>query len=307
MTFIKNILMGLFVLIISAGVFFYLVKDQPVKDNILKTTLELFGDDLFAMYPDGEQKEKLRQKYDVFLKRTEEDEVPQEEIERVAAGILNFTSMEHRLPPELVMQFLDGAALDSITNDSLQPLAARDRSMRPMMPGNPRFPFPPKRPDHVEWDPESKKEFAEHLKEIKLFHEEMQRLWENDSTMRDLQNQVFFSADSGLKVTIDVNMRDLMQQRADKMEKLKDLEKQRIIVWNQQQIDEKQLQAIKLGLQHIPGVGKELKAVIELTDLPDSLLHNYHYEFNTDSLEKVIELRLEELIERNLQELDSLQ
>ena len=299
MKFIKSIITTLLVLVISAGVFFYIVKDKQVKDNILKTTLELFGDDLLAMYPEGEQKQMLAQKFNEFLQRAEQEQVAPQEIERVAAGILNITTADSLPPAESVIGLLDPVVEPDtvLSAPAAPPVPPRgERISRDIW----RDPWKRRPPDDYrykyKWDETKKEDLAQRLKDVKDLQYEIKTLWESDSTLHPLHKQVVFNADSGLKVELNLQLEKLFDENSELKKQLAELEKEKILVWNEDMDPALAgLKAARMIVKNLPVNPPDLETVIHVKGLTDSLGGHGTFNFKLDSLDVYIEKTVKEI------------
>lgn len=222
MALFKKTLVTIFVLAVSITIFYFLVNDQGLKANILRTTLDLFGKQLFALVPDGEQKEKLQLLYGNFMHKAETDQVPPEEVERVAATILNLTNQDAPIPAD--------AAISAL---------AFSFSDLPSPPGDAVFPAP--KPEtwttgwRRTWEKHDHRELAERLRSMNDFNFQVRQVFPKDS-VRQVKQQFFFVADSGLCVAMDVEMqRKLAQEKAEKLlQSINEMDKKNWVLWQKQ-------------------------------------------------------------------------
>lgn len=307
MKFLKSILVGFFVFILSVAIFFLLVKDQQVKDNILSSSLQMFGNDLLAMVPEGEQKEVLRQKIDDFMLRADKNQVAPEEIEQVAADILNLTVQDTLVPPEEVIQIFE----------------LEEKSRSSAATGRPKFPAPPsfkrvfksdkfnwRSPRHYDWDEKKKSAFADQLQEMKDLHWEMQNLWQKDSTLKHLRRQVVFQADSGITVSLDVDLKKRLDFKSDQdlQKQIENLENQQRLFWRRMlppppPPGEDPVKSLNFSLQQIPQLNQQLKDVERILILSGVLdsSHNFiPHDVLPDSFLKALEKELEKFKENEL-------
>ncbi|MBN2413786.1 hypothetical protein JXQ31_19050 [candidate division KSB1 bacterium] len=297
MKFFKSLLMAVFVLILSFGIFFLLVKDQKIKTDIFRSTLELFGDDLMAMVPDGEQKELLKRKYDEFLQQADKEEIPPEEVERVAATILNLTTGDTVIHAEDALTALNFDNKDLVLPpqkpfEAPEPAAVgkgkKDKTGKWPVPG------PPKE----YWNDLERRQIAERLSKVKEFQEEMHELIQHDSSKRALRKQMIFNADSGLTVALNVDLKNIMDFTKDTtlQNQIERLEKEKILVWKATLSHQAELEkAINIVLEQIPKIPvyvPDVQHILDNAGLPDSLEKNWNWNFNADSLQKIIEEKI---------------
>ncbi len=292
--------MAVFVLVLSAGIFFLLVKDQKLKADILKSTLELFGDDLMAMVPDGEQKKLLKRKYNEFLQQADKEEIPPEEVERVAATILNLTTGDRVIHAEDAL-----TALNFDDKNLVQPppeffKAPETAAVRKEKTGEKRkgpVPEPPKE----YWNDLERRHIAERLSKVKEFQEEMHELLQHDSEKRALRKQMIFNADSGLTVALNIDLKNIMDFEKDTtlQNQIEKLEKEKILVWKATLSQQAELEkALNIVLEQIPQIPANIPKVeqfLKNAGITDSLGKNWNRTFNADSLQKIIEEKLREV------------
>jgi len=70
---------------------------SKVRQTGVENYLGLLGNSLFAMVPEGEDKDQLKKKYGQFLADVAERKVPPEQVEQVAASILNLSNASQGL------------------------------------------------------------------------------------------------------------------------------------------------------------------------------------------------------------------
>jgi len=300
MKFFKNVLMAIFVLILSVGIFFLLVKDQKIKDDILRSTLELFGDDLMAMVPDGEQKDLLKRKYDDFLQQADKEEIPPEEIERVAATILNLTTGDTIIQAEEVLTALNLDNEDYISPQKISFTESTPPPERIKRTDKRGKRIPPELPKFY-WNDQNKREMAERLKKVKNFHKKIQGRRQHDTTYKALRDQVLFNADSGLTVSLNIRIKDDLELLAEDkalQKQIENLEKENILIWKATIEQQKEAEkALKVVLEQIPQITVNMGnmgKILQSTGVFDSAQIEINQYLNADSLQKMIEESLKE-------------
>ena len=251
------------VLGISAGIFYLLVQDDSVKKDIVKT-LEGFGDHLLAMVPDADQRITVKQQYDKFLEKAEKDELNVEEIEQITANIFNLTTQDTIVTRE--------EALSAITlnnNDSLATTICIVSNINDeiAIPTKTRFqlPLPPKR---VQYTPQNRKKRERNLlgdlERLHELREYVTYLAETDTQFKPLKHQIYFKADSGLKVIINSELVAIGNDMNINLKKLRtqisELERNHLVRWKEN------LQAYKLA---------EFERILEMEQF---LLTQHHLE-----------------------------
>ena len=297
MRLIKNVIVAFFVLIISAAIFFFLVKDQQFTDDILRSTMQLFGEDLMAMVPEGEEKELLKKKFDEFLQRADKEELPPEEIERVAAVILNLTTQDTIVQADEALSALNFKNQDYIYPPTV-PFPRQASEMKSV--GKRAKGIRPLRPERFDWNEEEKKEIADRLVKVKDFHVKLHKRMQHDSTFKALPKKIMFNSDSGLTVALNLDLKDDFHFEFDPsfLAEMEALEKEKILVWKESIQHQKEMEkALNKFLEHIPTITANIGQMGEVFGYAgklDSLNIKYNQFFNAESLQKVIEENLKQ-------------
>jgi len=213
MRIVKNFFIALFVLAISSAIFYTQITDEEVKEDILRTTLEAFGDELLAMVPEGGQKTDLERRYQDFLTRAEQNQVPPEKIEDMAATILNIAAQDSEISAEQAIEVLD-----------FEPPAALGSIPAPEMAG-----------EKKSWtlDRERKRELAGRLRSMRNLKKQIERYSEAGLEMPPAAHRVVFIADSGLHALVAPEIREMVKQmRLEEFEReMNEMERERILHW----------------------------------------------------------------------------
>lgn len=200
--------LALFILLGVVAVYNLAIKPRIVN---LDQYVELLGDKLLTMVPEGSGKEKLAGIYQGFLERVRNREVDPAQVERVAAGILNLSNAHETLTPEQA--------------EAIMRLA----SAMPEIDSVRKAPTPFPSPTSREWDNLGKRlevalEFNEKMKEIPTPPKKREK---------PLTTQVMFRVDNGLKIVVNSDVKaELDQQEFREISKeIQKLEKQKILLW----------------------------------------------------------------------------
>jgi hypothetical protein len=190
LNFLKNVIIGIFVLAISAGIFFLLIRDQDVKRNILRSTLELVGDELLAMVPEGEQREALANQLDKFITKAENNELSEQQVEVTLARAFNMQLSPEKPSPAEIHAVLE-APLDSLRTLPVERAGEK---------WGEKENYPPHEID--------KERLARTLRDMMAIKEDMIRVSQADSMSQELSKYTMFVADSGLQFVVDANIRN---------------------------------------------------------------------------------------------------
>lgn len=277
---------GLAVFLLLGAVAVYQLAIRPKADD-LNRYVNLLGDQLLALVPEGAGKESLARVYRDFMEKVANREVPPERIERVAAGILNLANREKVITPEQA-QALIRLAEYAPAADSL-----------PMVEGSE---FPPA-PPSANWE-----ELGTRLKELYEFNEKFRKIpLPPRPGQAPLANKILFRVEGGIKVIIDDTVKaELSRRELQEIEKqLAELDKQNLLRW-QKDFDkqlQQEMQRVSVELQRVEVIVKELEyqqhaqkiktiTVVKSLQSLDSLAVSIPV--NLDSILKEVEKQLKE-------------
>jgi hypothetical protein len=282
---------------------YFIVKQNP---DVLGYSLDQLGERLIDMVPEG--KEAVQGLFDQFVSRVQAEEVSPDQVEQVAANILNLKNQNATLTPE------QAESVISFTLYTPEPPApVVQDSIRKQK----RLPFGPSRrklrPPRERIALKSLERLGERLK---VAFECNDRLQETFKDARNIQNLVRFEIADGLRLAIDSDLKGAIAEGEfeDLASELRHLEKQEMVVWQlnlaheaQKRMEhrQKELESIHelRKLEHL-AKREELKALKELESL--ELLKNLEVlgfvpNFNSDSLHIVIEKRVKEAVKQEEQ------
>jgi len=250
MNFIKKILFAVLVLMISSLIFLIVVNDHEIKNDLLGKTLESFGQQLYAMVPDGPEKEVLKVRFQEFINKAEQQEIPSDQIEQVAASILNITSHNKEVNAKQVLTEL---ALDSVLQKTI--------TRSPGKSGSPAM----KRPRRLFSLPffrrkeEKNTELAKRLREMYDFHKSLSRLKLNKKLPPSLYNGVIFMADSMMRVAMSEDFKKAIAEQSLQSLKMQIemMEKEGLLtIGNEAKVQLKQLEEThKIAHQSLDSIG----------------------------------------------------
>jgi hypothetical protein len=226
--------LALFILIGAVAVYNLAIKPRIVN---LDQYVELLGDRLLTMVPEGSGKEKLAGMYQGFLERVRKREVDPAQVERVAAGILNLSNAHETLTPEQAEAVIRlASAMPEIDSVRKAPM-----------------PFPS--PTSREWD-----NLGKRLEVALEFNEKMKELPKSpEKGEKPLTTQIMFRVDNGLKIIVNSDIRtELNQQKSRQFSKeLQKLEQQKILLW-QKDYDKEMAAEMRKAEAELKKVQKEL-------------------------------------------------
>ena len=216
--FFKNVFLSIGVLLLSVAILYFLIQDKQTQDDVLQSTLAMFGERLLAMIPQQAERDSVQQKYDEFMKKAKEEAVEPEKIEIVAAEILNASRTDKNMPTEDAIALLDYAISTSAEQDTTMGIA-----VVPEIP-----PAPPLRdkgssvrPRH----PRTYEDVGKTLKEVADFTFALEQIMAGDSAT------VVFQVDSSLRILMDDNVRlEIKNRQLQELEKkMHEIEKLKLI------------------------------------------------------------------------------
>lgn len=191
------------VLGISTLIFFLLTSDKQMRQSVLRPTLEALGEQLFAAVRDDGEKEQLEENYRDFMRSAEEQSIDSDAVEKVAAQILNLSGRDS------VISARDALELLAHADESAEAAAAGEgiaaTAPRALRPGSG---FSIAKSPNPSW---SKADLAERLKAMQEFQRLLEVLARDSEEQHQLLRQYRFQpTDSGLRVMVDVDLRELL-------------------------------------------------------------------------------------------------
>jgi hypothetical protein len=223
---VKRFFGAALVLLLSAAIYTLLVDGRGFKRSVLRPTLEALGDRLYAAVAEDSDKKILRSRYDEFMRKAVNQEIPPHQIERVAADILNLSKEDSvvsvrdaldllLLPPPAIAAGEpppDGSAPHAEWSITAPAADARSSGYREQV------------------DPHA---IAERLQQLQAFQDEYKELARGNHAMRKHHAFYTFNADSGLRVVMDKDLdksiREGVLPQLD--QELAKLERKRLLTW----------------------------------------------------------------------------
>ena len=269
---LKKIGFFLVTVALTLFIFWLLFLDKESKSNVLEYSLNLLGDKLMAMVPDGEDKAAVKSIYDKFVKQAEAKEVAPEQVEQVAANIFNLSNLDRKLTPEQV---------EAVMAYSLEMPSILDRPEEKAgeLPSTPQEKFVEPRKDarfskkmvHENW-----MKLGQRIKELNEFDDEMKKAMRQDE--REKQLLLHYRIEPGLKVILDPEVRLKLEQMKNQQlaREMSKMEEKRLLEWRQNFQDEMENMKKELSkiqelpeLEHLKNLDqfKELKALGSLEAL----------------------------------------
>ena len=305
---LKNIGFFLVTIILTAAIFWLVFIDKESKQDVLEYSLGLLGEKLMAMIPDSADTKPVQALYEDFIEKAKNKEVPPDRIENVAATILNLTNIDTLVTPGEAEAMIKLSLAEPVKIERVYPKSECTGETKPVPEWVAVSPPPPKREKEV--SPEAWGIAAERIKSAYEFNTEYQKAMKEYHQKRyDQQCQMTFKVEDGLRIAIDTNLKQQLDQK--KYQRLKkemqDLEKRRIIVWRKNFREEmrKEMERKRHELESLKQL-KELEHLKELEGLEamksleslESLKRlealQYIPVVNADSIRIIVEKSLEE-------------
>ena len=207
----RHVAVILLILVASFVIYRLTVEVEKID---LTHSMELLGDKLLAMVPEGPEKEKLAEYYVEFLERVKKREVEPVRVERVAAGILNASNTRETLTANQAEAVIRLAiyvpGVDSA--DVLSRLSELTRAGEP-----------------DDWDA-----LVVRVNSVCEVNESMQELSREFKLLHQRQ-PMMFQVDEGLKIVVDSKIRVKLSRAELKSlaREMERLEKKKILFWKE--------------------------------------------------------------------------
>jgi len=283
----KKIGYALAVLIISAGIFLTFYADKDTQKDVLEVSLNLMGDKLMAMVPDGTENNKLVDLYENFKQKAIKGDVAPEQIENVAANILNVSNTEKTITSQQAEGVLRSALLVETTWKNSESRGEHQ----------PKKSKPAKRSK-----PDEFKVAGNRVKTMFEFNERIHKTIEqNAEKQHELARQIHYQVKDGLNLVLDTRLRANMDEKAFShlVVELEELEQEELLEWSETLSEElaraseemqEELEALQESLEeikeeHIINALESLKSLEYLEHIPI---------INADSIRKEVEKSLRE-------------
>ena len=203
---------------------------RETNSDLIHGSLDKIGARLVAMIDDVAGQETVAEQFKAFQEKVRAQEVPPEEVENIAANVLNLSNSGSTLTPEQAALMLEMAASAPEATLLPTPAAPGDTTAPapPLAAASPRPPTAPAPPAPVDRDA-----LAERLEAMIAFDVEVRQAM---AERRDVARHIRYRVDEGLHIDIDAEMAEEMAQRlAGHLERL---EKRKMVVWKRNMAEE---------------------------------------------------------------------
>ena len=270
-------------IVISVAIYLTFYAEEEVKQSVLEYSLDLMGEKLLALVPDGTEKNKLTELYQDFKERATKGNVAPQQIESMAANILNTSNTETALTPQQAEGILRSAML-APTPISELPFIELGSGEPPQLARAPK-------PERLQFVGKRVKTMFELNEKIYIV------IKKNTLKYHEKARQIHYRVKDGLNIIMDVSLRSHLDEEEFKnlAEQLKALEQDRVLKWEKDLSValEKEMAALQNFLDEL----KEQKSFEILKELESlkSLEHLKHIPvIDPDSIRKVVEKSLRE-------------
>jgi len=297
---------GFFVvtIIITTGIVWLVFLDKESKRDVLDYSLGLLGEKLMAMVPEGSDRASVQEVYNKFMTQAKQQEVAPEQIETVAANILNVSNMEGTITSEQAKALLEVSLSKPVkiergVPDSIEFLVTTETS--------PVMVIPPV-PEKFEVTVGTYKDLGERLVTLYKSNKEMQEaMRENSEKMREHKLKMFYRIDKDLQLVMDEEFKEQLKEKKFRRlsRKLRQAEKNHIVVWRKNFGEDFQKQMKKMNkelasleklkqLEKLEQLGqlKGLEALKSLESLKCLESLKYIPVVNSDSIRIIVEKEL---------------
>ncbi|MCH8957382.1 hypothetical protein IIA28_19020 [candidate division KSB1 bacterium] len=270
-------------IVISVAIYLTFYAEEEVKQSVLEYSLDLMGEKLLALVPDGTEKNKLTELYQDFKERATKGNVAPQQIESMAANILNTGNTETALTPQQAEGILRSAML--------APTPISELLYIELSPGEPPQLARAPKPERLQFVGKRVKTMFELNEKIYI------AIKKNRVKYHEKARQIHYRVKDGLNIIMDVSLRSHLEEEEFKnlAEQLKALEQDRVLKWEKDLSValEKEMAALQNFLDEL----KEQKSFEILKELESlkSLEHLKHIPvIDPDSIRKVVEKSLRE-------------
>ena len=257
-------------------------KAEEITSDLFEYSLNSLGDRLFVLIPEGDTKANLRVMYDDFVQRAVNGDVEQDQIEYVAANILNATNRQDKIQPDLAKAIVEATASSFHFNPSVEKEALSPKTQLSL---------------------DQARSLGENLNRILKMNDELKTKYHKANPNLDFAKEVFYKFDKGIVMTLDEKMKSTLAENEfeELFVELKEMEKVQKMEWKEelskslkleQQAFRKEMEKVKELKLNLKGLDKFKE--LELFSVDDS---NYFAPYVPDILLDSIMQDLSESLE----------
>lgn len=308
---------GLISLVIIVAMVGYVIYRQDRQD-ILATSLDVLRDRLVMIIDDAASRQVVAAHFDQFKQRVLSQEVTPEEVENVAANVLNFSNSGMTITPEQATMMLDLAS--DVPEVTLLPVSGEEASddtleasPPPAVAPTPTVrPAPSPRPAAAPVKPNDLNALGERLETVLAFDAQAQKAMDGRRGQPEMGQHIRYRLERGLHVVLDEEMTPEMKRRlAREAQKL--TERRMAVVWKRNMAEEMRAERerARRELQSVTALQKrpprEVRVAVHNLKALETLKHLEMMGYQSmlaDSVRREIKVHLEvalEALEKDLE------
>lgn len=227
-TILKNAAVVVGVLFLSTIIYFAVSEDsRQIRDDVFQRSLNLLGQQLLSLLPDGSERDIIAGKWQGLVERANRGEVPPEQVERIAVGILNASNLDKQISVEDAEIILDLAFEESVP---------AEHSVKPELPEV----LPPKKVLVPKMDSaELQKKLQEVGKKIEAvcaFNAKIRKSCDTDPMKREVFVQnLRYEIANGIRLHADMNLKHELSSENFQLwqQEIKKLEQEHLLSWRE--------------------------------------------------------------------------
>ncbi len=216
---LKNIGFIFLVMVISIGIYWFLYLDKSESQDALDQALNILGEKLLAMVPEKEGREGVEITYKQFMENADQQKIPSESIEKMAAQILNLSNEQKKLTPEQAKEIIRASQYAPV----IGPAKSSGYSVASNTHPKAGLPKPP--------SPQALEDLGKRIRIIAQFNQDFKK--ELKAEQQDKMQEFQFRIDNDLRIRMDRTLKNKIHQREYQRlaRDLRSLEKKQILVW----------------------------------------------------------------------------
>jgi len=257
-------------------------KVKKVQNDVLEYSLNTLGEKLFSLMGESPEKTNLQEKYNAFVQRAADGDADQDQIEYVAANIMNASNSRESVAPELASSIVDA------TDPSFEPTKGTKSAV-------------------VKKEALTKKEsfaLGESLSKMIALNDNLKMSYTNQGNHEEFSKKVFYKWDKGIVLNLDEELKSALDEKEYEVifTELHELEKEHKMEWTKElskvlkmehvtfQKEMNKLKEFKMDFEEIPG----LKEIEIFTNSDSTFISPYLPDVNIDSILDAVGTSLEE-------------
>ncbi|NNF36406.1 MAG: hypothetical protein HKN68_20055 [Saprospiraceae bacterium] len=181
-------------------------KVEEVKNDAIEYSLNKLGDTFFSLIAESPEKDEMRKKYNGFVQRSINGEVDQEQIEYVAANMLNASNSQDRINPQLASNIVETTdPAPSIDKKDTEPSDNREKRL----------------------DENKMKLLGDRLSKILDFNDKLKESYAE----RDFSEKVFYKFDEGIKINLDEDLKNILEDAEQSVQVFVEFQENQDFTW----------------------------------------------------------------------------